>query len=958
MRESHRGKALRVFIGVYIFVVVLALFPFSPSPAGDIKLLVTSWAGAVLACALIGIHVRHGGSIGLPTLFGGILCAFLLLHLLSSLASPFLGWSLTQVNVFWALFLLYVAAVQAYRRPDQVRRLALIVCLAMTLSSLYGFCQYLGCDPFPWSESVRSLDEYTHLPATLGNPNLAAHVLILAIIFAVWLGTSQGMRWVLLLLPILVGHFLYTRQRAGLAAIGAALMLCVVARLVSGRIRKPVRAVVATLLIAVALTAAGLAAGTAVLKLATGTALPVGPSVLLRYNAACSTSRMILARPLLGWGTGSFAMQNAEFWTPYEEEWFATTHKFNAHGHCDVLEVGAEAGLLASALYLVLFAVAVAWSLYFAFSTEEAEYRRLGYAFAAFFAAFFIDGLFGFNLRAPVSSAVFFLALGAFEGVRQTRPAVRFPDRLTACTAPACWAVGALGVAGALFATQVFVGQMYLQRARGAMHYEEYGAAAQILERGEHFAPWSWEYPYELGRVLAASGDRLGAMAQYERALARRPCNFNARIELARTSFNHALDSLLKPEEQARYVSDAARHAQKALDICSLSTAANELLGRIAFVQAESAAEDNGNGPGQPEWVHGKWVEAESRLRKAVRYAGSPDPNSYNMLARALLALNDPAGAETALLRAVQLDPYDEISWENFFRFAEQTGGFNGLRFELDRQIERIFGELHNAPDPVKSRLAADLQVRLAQVLDKGSGLPDDAGRTFRMAVRRAPQSTGAWAAFARFCIANDRPEVLRGTVLKSFAGLAARGVSVHAALEAAARVWGDGSKAAPGASEMLVQALEAGSAPPQDLTWAADEIARVLGRENIQESLSYVWANLAIVYAAAGELGTAGDILNAVWPKLSAEARMRAGWAWHQALRKGRRYGEALEIVKELSTMAPHDPRIRLALARTLAAMGKDEEARLEYIALLQWPGWRQADRKAVKDELGRLSG
>ena len=738
---------LRGGLGLLAVAVVLAMFPYTPDPTGDIKLLLIGLGGAVLACAWWSSVRDQQGAAPLPRLFFPMLLLLLVLHVAAACGSSYPWLGLVTTCRFWWLFVLYVVAAYAFRTPGQIRRWALAVCLGVALASTYGFIQRAGMDFFPWQQAILSREEYTNVPATFGNPNLAAHVLVLCVILCVYLATARGTRWCLLLLPVFLVHLYLTGQRAGLVALVVAGLLVGIALLVRWREQRPVRAL-GTTLVVFALLVVALAGGVMLLnKSRTGEWLPLDGSLWLRYNALCSASPMVVDRPVLGWGPGAYAVENAPYWTPHEQAWYATAHKLNTHVHCDVMETAVELGLLAAAVHIALFLAGIGYALYLAFRAHDAGLRRLGYAVAAFVCCFAVDGLFGFNLRAPVSAMMLFVLLGAFDGVwascspktpEQARGHNRRLLRYGAIAA---------GVVFLLLEVDVFASQFLLQRGCGAIHWRAYRDADVVLEKGERLAPWNGRFAFERGRAAHALGDFEEATAHLARALQRNPNDIAAMVLRSHCAMNLAMDAGLELDGKQQRLGRAAEDAERALALCPVLPEAHDVLGRVSLARA-----DLGDAQALPE--------AERHLAEAVEYMSKSDPNAYYLLAHARSTLGDAGGAEDALLQAVRIDTRQQDSWANFLRLAESTGRFEAIGYELQRQIQYVKGVLMNQADPAEEERLVVLMLLLARVHEQGDGDIDAAERLYRATVRRAPERLDVWQAFAAFAERHDRQAV------------------------------------------------------------------------------------------------------------------------------------------------------------------------------------------------------
>ncbi|MDX9975081.1 MAG: hypothetical protein RBU21_18995, partial [FCB group bacterium] len=118
--ESIFAKAQRVLIVALVFFVVLAIFPLTPSPTVDLKILGYE-LGAFLALALWLFAPRPAAEKGqaYPALFWATV-VFVALNFVAALASYNPGFSLGREFVSLAsLFILFLVAADLFRTPGQ-----------------------------------------------------------------------------------------------------------------------------------------------------------------------------------------------------------------------------------------------------------------------------------------------------------------------------------------------------------------------------------------------------------------------------------------------------------------------------------------------------------------------------------------------------------------------------------------------------------------------------------------------------------------------------------------------------------------------------------------------------------------------------------------------------------------------------------------------------------------------
>jgi len=975
--EPDWERALRKGLEVTLFLVVLAMFPYTADPTGDVKWAILSWAGLLLTAGwLVGVW-RGGGSVRRPLILLEILALFLALHLIASLRGGYLSHSLAELRKFWSLFLLYLVAGQVLRTPRQIRRMMLVVCIAVGLSSCYAlFIQHLGYDPFPWSD--RESDVYTNLPGTFGNPNYAAHTLILAVVLAAYLATEWGLVWCLGLAVLFLVHLRFTHQRGGLVALAGAAGLLLVAKLVWARAgaRRPVRATVVTLVATGLLGAGGLLGLMAVHKARTGTPYPLELSLLVRYKSYCSAARMILTRPLLGHGAGVYRIEYPPYWTPYEQKWFAQELKMNAHVHNDLLESAADAGLPAAGLYLAFLVLAVGCGLYLGFTQKEPLRRRLGFTFAAFFCAFLIDGLFGFNLRVPVSAALLFVMAGALEGFWSASlegpPAPRRPAWL-----PSFWrpAVVVVALVCTFFDSAVFVSQGLLQRGGAELHAKQYNRAETFLRWGERLHPGNWDLARQRGLASLGSQDWAAAESHLSRSLDKNPHFIMTLVPLAQTHLSHALvaasgksggsaPASASPGENGggpvpldkvlAELDRAAQYAHRALELCPTFALPEDVLGRVAGARATALCMAPG-APRRREAIDEAWQEAETHFVRAIHYGAKHTSQLYLQLGQVRAASGDRQGAEEAFVRATQADPLDDANWPPFYRFAQHNQQFDRFKHALTWRIRRL-GE----QSPADAQALATAYLWLGGIEQAGFEDPDAAEAAYRNAVHHTPRRPDVWASFAHFAEAAARRESFESFLKETNTRILAEGKDPLPHMAALAKVLNQGPEALLEASALLLAVVQGkvpvpGYRPAElDMMWAVLPLldAAASADDLPDEDLGLSVLHLGMVCAALGELQVAGRVLPSALPKLTGELRGVCAQHWADVLVRQDRCSEAVDLLRAETARIPDNTDLRLALARTLAKCGQAQEAAQAYGALLQSPGLDEEAKDRIRAE------
>ena len=969
---GEEGRSIRGGMEVFLFLLVVAMFPFSEDPAGDVKYVLCSWASLLLLAAWMISAWRHGGGIKVdtagvfrrPQIFIEILVLFLFLGLLASLRGSFIRNSLWEMGRFWSFFVLYFVASQVYRTPQQVRRLMLVVCIAVSLASIYAlFVQRLGIDSFPWRE--RTSDEYLNLPATFGNPNFAAHTLILAIIMAVYLATRLNMIWCLGFAALFLVHLHFTQQRAGVIALAAALLLILVAVVVYRRVRRrhqdryrrPVAATVTTLAVVAVLGIAGVGLIMGVSKIRHGSPYPLDLSLLIRYKSYCSAASMIMTRPILGYGPANYKIEYPLFWTPYEQKWFAQELKMNAHVHNDPLEIAADAGLPAAGLYLALLVLGMSYGLLMGFTREDAQTRRLGFTYAAFFCAFLVDGLFGFNLRVPVSATLLFVMAGSMEGVWEASgaPSKRAPHRLY----PWIWKAAVLGISAVCVVQEsaVFVSEILYLRGAAEIEAKRYNRAEPYLSIGERLAPWNWNFARQRGIAQLCLNNYHEAIQHFERARTRNPQYIMTLVPLARAKTGLVMANASAHPEVVETalpaLDEAAQDAAVALKLCPMFPGAEEAMGWIASARAMILGKSKVSD--RAEQADKAWREAEKYFARAVEHGAKNPSDIYRQLVQVRTALGDNRGAEEAIVRATQADPTDELNWPFFYSFARNAKLYDRFREALLWRIERL-----QEKKPRDNDTLATTYIWLASVEYDGYKRAEAAETAYRNAISCKPLSPATWSAYAQFAQTANRSEAFKKYLLETNDQILAKGQQPLPHIQALARAWREGPGALVEATALLVGVVQGTvqfpgmMLPDYDMKWAIVALGQEARSSQLPpDQAALVFLHLGIAAGAISEWALADQVLATAMPYLPPARQVDCAQHWANALIRLNRTNEAVNLLKDVVSRIPDDADLRLSLARAQAKNNNRPEAEKEYRALLELPNLSEQRRQQVRGEL-----
>ncbi len=989
-------RLLRVAMAVFVFALVLIMYFGTENPTGDIKYLLIGWTAFGLGCAwLAGIA---GGWLRFrrPPVFLLPLLCFLGLYLIASLVSEFPSVGMVEWSRFAALFGLYFIVSQIYNTPAQARRLMLVLCAAVFAAAVYAFMQKAGLDPAPWAD--RQSDVYTNLPSTYGNPNFAAHTLILAIIIDLYLlsvawrkawqrGAEQGLAgserakaalrgaWVhLMFLAAFFAHLHYTDQRAGPIGLAVALVLVLIAWAVGARQSRPLRGAVVSLALVAALAVAGGLGAMAVSKWRSGTSVPLDGSLVIRYQSYVSAVDMLLDKPLLGHGPGAYALTYQEYWTPFEQEWFAQEMRMNAHVHNDLMEVAIDAGVPAAGLYLLVLVLGMGYGLVMAFSNRDPGRRRLGYMFTALFAAFLADGMFGFNLRVPVSATVLFVAMGLLDAMRIAEAGAEaraVPQRFGLAFRAA---LAVLLLVAAVFITRMFGGQYYLYQGKSFQFNEErrsFPTARAMYNSGYIWAPWEWQFPWWLGRLslyeLEANRDPGRAEEYLNRARARlqealevNPHAFMVYPFLAETEMKLAQLQMLQdpPNRQAasEWLDMAADDLEAMLEVCPVFAKAHELLGRVACdLAAYLTAEKD---PERADELEAHWRNAEEHLLRAIEYELENQSEMWRTLAQVRIALNDTVGAEQALASAMDADPTDMRTGPMFLNFAKKHDRFERVRNALYTQLHRL-----RETDEPDAEALSTAYLTLANVMENGYQDLDAADEAYLDAVESAPDAEVVWANLGRYAFQHDRLDLLRNAVAQASGQLAAEGKAPPGQVAAVNAVLQGGAEKLGDASALLMANVRNASGkkgainPRQRFGWAARMLLQMLPDDPaMAPGQCKAYLNMAIVFAGLDRVQVADRLFRRAEQCLEGSERAFLSIHWADTLLRLGRMQEALDRLRAAREGHADNLDLRWALARTLVKAELVDEARSEYEALLERTDIAERGRAMLEQELAAL--
>lgn len=919
---ERTGGVVRVLLPIMAAAQVLALYPYTEHPTYDVKLLLLEGSAALLAAIVVAGSLIERRALPVPRFFLPPLLGLLAISGLAALFSEYRGWSLHELRRVAAVVLLYWAVAASYRRPPQWTPFLLTFCIAAALASLYGFAQKFGLDPVPWADTTSPT--YTQLPSTFGNPNVAGHVLILAVLAAVYLASRPGWRWCIAFPMLYLAHLFFTGHRAGFLALAAAIVVVAIAAVFARRQMPRGRVLAFTAATVVVLGVCVVLAGALASRMMYGQWAPPDHSVLLRMNGYLSAAQMIADRPLLGFGPGVYLIEAPRFWTPFEEEWFARRTLMNEHVHNDLLEIGVGAGVIASALYLYWLFKGAAMGFAMAAGAGQRNTRRAAWFVAAFFVAFAIDGLLGFTFFMPAS--VFLLAVVTGMGEGLFAPGADTGTRENVFR----WAHAAAGVATVLLAVWVgWAGWRHFNAERLYYHglaYHDAGrprTAIDYFEQAEAVAPNWWLPSRERGMVYYNADVFSQAAPAFDKSLTQNPNWMLTLLPAASTYLKIATDRAVPTGGKSRSdaLNRAAKLAQRATNISRVHRTAAELHGRAQYTLAVRNGRENSD----------EWREALEALRAGVQL-NSNNAMLHAMLGSTYAALREPERALAHLRRATTLAPENVDHWSVLYSVAVQTGDLTPFVSAAQSQLERW------SADEKGTAAAVPLALQLAAAHETAGRL-DAADAAYEAAFREDPVHGEAWRTAAAYANRTGRMDGLRENVRRVALIYQRTGQVLPPEINALARTWAGAEATLTRGAEGLLAAVErahtaggAAEALQAQFRWVADLLMQEALTETSPERGGGALLALGKSYRLLDDPELAQQLFAAATERLKGAMRVDSALAWADALHALGETATAELVLDDAAAKADAAPVPLTRLGEMYEMIGKPEAALRQY--------------------------
>jgi putative inorganic carbon (hco3(-)) transporter len=411
--------------------------------------------------------------------------------------------------------IIYLLASQTMRRPLIRRAVLRAILISAAAAASYGIVQFMGGDFGKWdlSEEAGTSALRRRCFSTMGSPSFLGLFLAACVPLAMAniSGTRRDWRLQTPVLILIATCLVLTFSRA--AWIGATVGILVFLSCVApkSRLRKHAVAVFALSIgigIGIGMTSSG-GHKSAADRFASLWGTPTG-SVSVRFRLWRGSRAMFAAKPLLGWGPGTFRYVFPRFAPPEMKE----TERYNVSSHNSLLDTALQAGVIGLLTYAALIAGGIqALRLVFKQFHSIAAHTEAA-AIGGALASYLVGIQFGFGSLAV--EAVIWLLLGCLAAMVSTRHGFPIRRRLGAGIA-AIWALATLWTLAWLIA------DMYFQRGETFWHQGEPLLAMEEYSKATFWNPAQDLYWVRRGQSMEALG--FSPIEDYRHAVDANPMN-------------------------------------------------------------------------------------------------------------------------------------------------------------------------------------------------------------------------------------------------------------------------------------------------------------------------------------------------------------------------------------------------------------------------------------------------
>ena len=482
--------------------------------------------------------------------------------------------------------------------------------------------------------------------------------------------------------------------------------------------------------------------------------------------------------------------------------------------------------------------------------------------------------------------------------------------------------------------------------------------------RAEEEAPWNFHAPRRIAMTYVDEGNPALSTPHFDRAVALNPHYLLARLPMAQASLVSAQESLregVSGVETARgHLSDAREDANYLLEYSPNFPAAHTTLGRIESIAA--IIERDFSTPADPEAVTAHWKSAREHLDRAIACGAKNAGELYCMLMHVAVGLNDLTSAEAALRGAVQAnDNYLGRAWALYFNLAIETNNYAGMRDTLSRQVEVLQQQLNQVDDPATVEALVTTYSWLATLQTEGYQDVDRGLDALEQMLRLAPLRGDIWARYATLALENNKRDRLEQIIRDSSAALEASEEAPLPQVAAVNAVLDDDDQFAQ-ASRTILAAVRATSPNSQpnakaNYGWAVQWLLERYAALSAGDGAPCESAlDLGIATVGIEDYGTATQLLERASECLQDERKAIARIHWADAMVRLGKAAEALPKLEASAIAFPDHLDTQWAIARTLATLGRLDDARSRYDALLAAPGLQTEVMKQLEAERDQL--
>jgi len=953
---SHLRKiAVYVVIPVWLLAVVLSLSPFTGDPAAPIKYLIISVFVFILSAITLGMLWFENYQVQLKKSLVFMLCGFLLFMLAALLFAKNKGFAISEFSIWFMLcaiaFFVHILVVE----KKEIWWILSWVIIAIALSSVYGFFQRWGIDPFPWS--TKNVEEYRGLPSSYANPNFAGHALLFAVITGVgfimalfnelkkyireeekyktFIGTLVKLSLFVVGFLLTFLHLYLTRMRSARIALLVAIAFFVFYLLIGKKWKiKSVLAIggglvflaVICVILLFILLSKGYPQGS----------LPLDNSLNLRLNGYLGAVQMIKEQPLLGYGPGNYRFENIPYWTRYEKLWFTLAKKRNFHVHSDPLEAMTDAGIPGGLFYFGLILLGFVGGLYIVKKDDSFQSQVLGTSMASVFLAFATDACFGFNMRVPVSSALFFLYLGLSQiNVRD----ILLKGKPIKGLLVIMFCFSLLLV---IQQSRFYYADVQIQRARGGIYWAQIFAnqqklnsreitleralqSAETANRIKYFDPRSFEIT---ARIYMSQNEFEKAIENFDKALYYDSYNPELWTSRAQCCLNWIYRAQLEKKPLTRpaetILDEAEKSLNNAIKYCDLYPDSYEGMARTLFFRTAylKLTEEKKKELMQDVIQYGE---------KAFETGLQNSQSLLQILIQAHLALKDYDGCAKVVQRALSIDPGNIELWSRYAQVMKQKGYPDEYLSFLEKNYAK-FKKDAKTMAPTLSQLALMIHQEILRKTNDSKKASEIILETLKL----NPNDLTTWGTVVQTVPREQRLDNIRKlltyfkdtTILPSFIQKMGQQREEIDWLEISREILQN------------IEQDEKQKIPYKTIVLRYVWIAEVTFDENStseSKNKAEIYSNLAIAYQRLRFEDRALACFPFASKTTNKSTQLKVMYTWAEILYRRRKYDEAEQKLQQALQIDPNNIQSRILLVQTLVQLKKIPEARFEYQSLKQ---------------------